>query len=168
MTDQPGALPYRDTKPVGSADFYFAINATFRFLLDRFGVEGLRRYWTDLGKQYYAPVSAAWQQHALPGVAAYWREFFAAEPGADVQVREDGEQVIVEVAVCPAFRHLRAHQRQIVPCFCQQCFFVNEAIAAPAGFTVRVAGGNGRCRQTFLPRDADVPPQDLGEIREAT
>ena len=80
MTSEPAPLPYRDTKPVGAADFYFAINATFRFILQRFGLEGLRRYWTDLGAQYYAPVSAAWKQRGLPGVAAYWRAFFAAEP----------------------------------------------------------------------------------------
>lgn len=162
------ALPYRDTKPVGAADFYFAINATFRFILRRFGLEGLRRYWTDLGTQYYAPVARGWKQRGLPGIAAYWRAFFAAEPGADVQVQESGETVVVSVAVCPAFRHLRAHGRQIVPCFCQQCYFLNESIAAPAGFTVRVEGGNGSCRQTFLPRDAAVASQDLNAIREAT
>jgi len=163
-----GALPYRDTKPVGAADFYFAINATFRFLLRRFGWEGLRRYWTDLGTQYYAPICAAWQQRGLAGIAAYWRAFFAAEPGAEVQVQESDQAVVVTVNVCPAFKQLRAHQREIVPCFCQQCYFLNESIAAPAGFTVRVAGGNGSCRQTFLPRDAGTPPQDLSEIREAT
>jgi len=165
---KPASLPYSDSKPAGAADFYFAINATFRFLLDRFGAEGLRRYWTDLGAQYYAPVSAAWKQHGLPGVAAYWRAFFAAEPGADVHVREDGDRVVVEVAVCPAIRHLRAHGRQIVPCFCQQCFFINDGIAAPAGLTVRVEGGNGSCRQTFLLLEADVPLQNLDDIREAT
>ena len=168
MTDQPGALPYRDTKPVGAADFYFAINATFRFVLDRLGPAGLRRYWTELGTQYYAPVAAVWQRQGLPGVAAYWREFFAAEPGAEVQVWEDGERVVVDVAVCPALAHLRAQRRQIVPCFCQQCYFVNEAIAARAGLTVRVAGGNGLCRQTFFSRETELPPQDLDAIREAT
>ena len=168
MTPEPAPLPYRDTKPVGAADFYFAINATFRFILQRFGLEGLRRYWTDLGIQYYAPVAAAWKQRGLPGIAAYWRAFFAAEPGADVQVQHADEAVVVEVALCPAFQHLRAHQREIVPCFCQQCYFLNEAIAAPAGFTVRVEGGDGSCRQTFLPRGAGAPPQDLNAIREAT
>jgi hypothetical protein len=168
MTTEPSPLPYRDTKPVGAADFYFAINATFRFIFRRFGLEVLRRYWTDLGAQYYAPVSAAWKQHSLPGVAAYWRAFFAAEPGSDAIVNESGDEVVVDVGVCPAFKHLRAHHREIVPCFCQQCYFLNEAIAAPAGFTVRVEGGDGACRQTFRPCDAGTPPQDLNAIREAT
>ena len=39
-------LPYPDTKPVGHADFYFATNATFRFIKQRHGIEGLRRYET--------------------------------------------------------------------------------------------------------------------------
>ena len=168
MPADPHPLPFRDSKPVGAADFYFAINATFRFILQRFGLERLRCYWTDLGTQYYAPLAVAWKQHGLPGIAAYWRAFFAAEPGAEVQVQESDGVVVVEVAVCPALRHLRAHRREIVSCFCQQCYFVNEAIAAPAGFTIRVAGGNGSCRQTFLTRDSGAPSQDLSEIREVT
>ena len=55
-----GALPFGDAKDVGAADFYFAINATFRFIEKRFGREGLRRYWQELGASYYAPVTVAW------------------------------------------------------------------------------------------------------------
>ena len=168
MTAPTDPLPYRDTKPVGAADFYFAINATFRFILQRFGLEHLRRYWTELGAGYDAAVSARWRQGGLPAVAAYWRAFFAAEPGAEVAVREDAGQVVVEVAACPAFKHLRASGRVIVPCFCQHCYYVSEAIAAPAGLTVRVTGGNGTCRQVFRARAADAPPQDPAAIREAT
>ena len=59
MPKDASILPYTDTKPVGAADFYFAINATFRFLLNRFGIEGLRRYWTEIGGTgvYMAPAS---------------------------------------------------------------------------------------------------------------
>ena len=68
----PAALPFTDTKPVGAADFYFAINATFRFIEKEFGPEGLRRYWQDLGSRYYAQVTAAWKRGGLPAVA--WRD----------------------------------------------------------------------------------------------
>ena len=168
MARAPSPLPYHDTKPVGAADFYFAINATFRFILERFGWEGLCRYWTELGTQYYAPLAAAWQQRGLPGIAAYWRAFFAAEPGSVVQVQESDRAVVDEVSVCPALKHLRTQERKIVPCFCQHCYYVSEAMAAPVGLTVRVEGGNGACRQTFLPRRPDPAPQDLGRIKEVT
>lgn len=141
------SLPYRDTKPVGAADFYFGINATFRFILRKFGLAGLRRYWTDLGTRYHAPVSEQWKK-GLPAVADYWREFFAAEPGAEVTVTVD-EKVTVDVKVCPAFRHLRAHGREVVPCFCEHCHYVSAAIGKPAGIKVQIEGGNGSCRQVF-------------------
>lgn len=157
-------LPYTDTKPVGAADFYFAINATFRFIRRKLGEAALRQYWTDLGHRYFAPVSLQWKSGGLPAVAAYWRAFFAAEPGAEVTVTEASGHVLLDVRVCPAIAHLRKGHREIDPAFCQHCYFVSQAIAQPAGLTVRVLGGNGSCRQTFA---AVQPPQDLADIREA-
>ena len=161
------ALPYADTKPVGAADFYFAINATFRFVHRKWGLDGLRQHWKDLGSNYCAPITARWRAGGLPSVAAYWRAFFAAEPGAEVEVNETPEAVTLDVKVCPAIKHLRANGREIVPCFCQHCYFLGEAMAAPAGFTVRLEGGNGSCRQTFLLRSATTAPQDIARIKEA-
>jgi hypothetical protein len=53
-------LPYLDTKPVGAADFFTAINATFRFIERKLGRVGLLRYWQELGEKYYAPVAQRW------------------------------------------------------------------------------------------------------------
>jgi hypothetical protein len=166
--DPRNPLPYTDTKPVGAADFYFVINATFRFVLQKFGTEGLRRYWSELGSHYFAPVSEKWKQSGLPAVAAYWKAFFAAEPQAEVRVQLDGSSVLLDVKVCPAIHHLRKHGREIVPCFCQHCYFVSDAMARSAGFTARVEGGNGSCCQTFQPASEAIAPQDLSLIREAT
>ena len=171
MTDiQPQAeslLPYHDTKPVGAADFYFAINATFRFILERFGQDGLERYWTELGRDYMAPVARAWAEHGAEGVARYWREFYAAEPGAKVDARVVDDAAVLDVMACPAIAHLREHGREIVPSFCQHCYFSGNATAENAGMALRVQGGNGICRQTVYTDPTTAPPQDLGDIREA-
>ena len=168
MNDKPASqpLPYTDNKPVGAADFYFAINATFRFIERKLGREGLRRYWSDLGRDYFAPVSVAWKLGGLPAVADYWRAFFQAEPGGDVEIKATAQSVTLEVRTCPAIQHLRAHGREVDGCFCQHCYFVTEAMAAPAGFTVRIEGGNGACRQTIFPRAAAESPQDFARIQE--
>lgn len=168
MTDEPQApvLPYTDSKPQGAADFYFAINATFRFILRRLGKDGLRAYWSDMGTHYYAPVSAQWKRDGVAGVADYLEAFFGAEPGAEVVVRRRPDETLLEVRVCPAIRHLRAAGREIVPCFCQHCYYVNATIAAPAGLAVRVEGGNGACRQRFFRPAPDEPSQDMDAIRE--
>lgn len=164
----PNPLPYRDTKPVGAADFYLAINATFRFIFARFGMDGLLRYWRDLGMRYYAPVGAQWQARGLPAVADYWRAFFDAEPGSDVQVIASADEVCVNVKECPAIKHLRAQGRDILPDFCQHCYFVSDAMGGPAGITVRVKGGNGTCVQRFMKREPGIEPQRMEDITEAT
>ena len=165
---QTSPLPYRDTKQVGAADFYFAINATFRFILERFGEAGLRRYWGDLGSKYFAPLTAAWKQDGLSAIAAYWRAFYLAEPGGEVTIEENASEVVVNVVQCPAIQHLRAHGRDIVPCFCQHCYFISDAVAAPAGFAIRVVGGNGCCRQTIRQRDGALAAQRMDDIHQVT
>ena len=168
MIEKDMVLPRTDVKEVGAADFYFAINATFRFILNRLGVDGLRRYWTDIGTPYYQPVTESWRLGGFTAVSAYWRAFFEAEPDARVVVSTTDDEVRVEVKTCPAIKHLRDHGREIVSCFCQQCYFVSEAMAGPAGLSVRVTGGNGTCMQRFLKRDAALTPQRLEDIAEAS
>ena len=162
-----GALPYRDTKPQGAADFYFAINATFRFLLRRRGREGWHAYLRELGRDYYAPVNASWRAGGLPAVARYWRAFFAAEPGARVEVIESADRVEVVVHECPAIKQLRAGKREIVREYCEHCLHLGTARAEAAGLAFRLCGGNGSCRHTFAAAGAPLPPQRPEDVREA-
>lgn len=163
-----GDLPYTDTKPQGAADFYFAINATFRFMLRRLGSAAWRSYLAELGRGYYAPVNRRWADGGLAAVARYWRSFFAAEPGARVEVLEKTDRVDVHVRDCPAIRHLRSGGRKIVPEYCQHCYHLGLARAESAGLTMRLSGGNGSCVHTYAIPSAGLPPQDMREIREAT
>lgn len=167
-TPAASELPYRDTKPQGSADFYYATNATFRFMLRRLGRAGWVSYLEELGRGYFAPVNERWRAGGLPAVARYWRAFFAAEPGAQVEVRELPDRVEVHVQECPAIKHLRAGGREIVREYCQHCHILGAARAEAAGLTMRLQGGNGSCRHTFARTAAGLPPQDPAQIAEAT
>jgi hypothetical protein len=160
----PSALPYTDEKPVGAADFYTAINATFRFVFDRLGREGLLRYWRDMGQQYFAPVGRRWRDGGLAAVEEYWRAFFIAEPGADVEVRRAADEVVLEVRRCPAIAHLRAMGREIVPYFCQHCYFVGESISQSVGMSLRLEGGGGCCTQRVRHATEADEPQNLNKI----
>ena len=157
-------LPYTDTKPQGAADFYFAINATFRFILRERGKEGFARWLTDLGRDYFAPVNRQWKAGGLPAVARYWRSFFAAEPGADVAVHERSGEVQIKVRRCPAVAHLKQHGREIVPAYCRHCALLGRARAEAAGLSMSVEGGNGSCLHRYAA--ADRLQQDPAAIRE--
>jgi hypothetical protein len=160
-------LPYTDTKPVGSPDFYYAVNATFRFILQRLGADGWRKYLEEMGRGYFAPVNKQWSEGGLKAVARYWRAFFAAEPGAVVDVVEQPDRVEVHVRECPAIKHLRAGGREIVREYCQHCYFLGSARAEAAGLTMRLKGGSGSCCHTFARPAAGLPPQDMKDIKEA-
>jgi hypothetical protein len=85
-----------------------------------------------------------------------------------VKVVQSADEVRLEVQACPVIRHLRAQGRGIVPCFCQHCYYVSEAMAAPAGLTVRIEGGDGSCSHRFMKRGMGTEPQRLNDIKEAT
>ena len=53
---------------MAAPDFYFAINATFRFIEERWGEEALNRYWDAMGRGYYAPLSARFRSGGLAAV----------------------------------------------------------------------------------------------------
>jgi hypothetical protein len=165
MKSHGSYLPYRDTKPQGAADFYFAIVATFRFVIAKRGHDGWVRYLREMGQQYFAPVNQMWAKDGLDAVEGYWKEFFAAEPGASVEVERDNDSVTIHVHTCPMIAQLRNSDRAPLACLCQHCFYLNDARAADAGLAMRLEGGNGSCRHSYRKRE-DVQPQEMDAIKE--
>ena len=78
---------------MAAGDFYFALNATFRFIHDRWGEDALVNYWESLAREYHAPLSQRSREGGLPAVADYWRDYFAHEPGGEVTVEATDEAV---------------------------------------------------------------------------
>lgn len=140
---------------MAAPDFYFAINATFRWLYDNWGEAGLTAYWETMGREHFAAQTRLFAESGLPAVEEYWSGFFAGEPGGVVLVQLDGDTVQIDVAVCPALQHLRAHGREVMPLYCRHCQVVSQAMCDGAGIAVEVCGGGGSCRQTF--RKAATP-----------
>lgn len=68
---------------------------------------------------------------------------------------------------CPQIKHLRHGGREIVPEFCQHCYYLGAARAEAAGLTMRLSGGNGSCCHTYALPTAGLPPQDMKQIKEA-
>ena len=58
---------------MSAGDFYFAINATFRFIHDTYGKNALIDYWTTMAREYHAGIAERFR-------AAVWRRFGAIGP----------------------------------------------------------------------------------------
>ena len=134
---------------MAAADFYFAINATFRFILQNYGQKALVDYWHALGTEYYAPLIERFRSGGLDEVERYWQAFFEEEPGGQVTVAQHDGAVEIDVRKCPAVHWLRANHREIVQNFCRHCCHVSTAIADRAGLEFSLEGGDGTCRQEF-------------------
>jgi hypothetical protein len=134
---------------MSAPDFFFAVNAMFRHLHDRYGRQALVDYWRDMAREHYGQRIAAWRSGGLAAVADDWREYFAHEPQAEVEVRSDATAVELWVRVCPAIKHLRDSGRDIVPYFCDHCDYTCGTMAAQAGLEFHRSGGMGSCRQRF-------------------
>lgn len=135
---------------MAAPDFYFAINATFRFLHDHYGKEQLVEYWRSLGREYYSARSEKWKTGGLDAVARDWETYFHEEPQADVHVHRREESVELDIRVCPAIKHLRDCGREIVPYFCEHCDHVCGAMAEASGMRFERTGGMGACQQRFV------------------
>ena len=136
---------------MSAPDFYFAVNAMFRHLHDRYGKDRLVDYWRCLGREYYENRSRRWSQGGATAIAADWRNYFSKEPQASVQIEVRDHAVELDIQVCPAIKHLRDSGREIVPYFCEHCDHTCGAMAQAAGWRFERTGGMGSCRQRFVP-----------------
>jgi hypothetical protein len=134
---------------MSAPDFYFAINATFRHIHDRYGKEALVDYWRRLGMEYYRQRIERWRAGGPQAIADDWQAYFAHEPQAEVRTTATADSAQLEVLVCPAIRHLREQKRDIVPYFCEHCDHVGGSMAAAAGYGYARTGGMGSCEQRF-------------------
>lgn len=146
---------------MSAPDFYFAIHAMFRHLHDCYGKEALVDYWQCLGREFYARRSQRWNEGGPEAIAADWREYFALEPQAEIELTTSREEVLLDVKVCPAIKHLRDCGRDIVPYFCEHCDYVCGAMAEAAGYDFHRSGGMGTCQQRFL---RHVPAAESSEV----
>lgn len=140
---------------MAAPDFYYAVNATFRFLHDTYGEEALIAYWEAMGEEHFSELSQRFHAGGLEAVETYWRGFFAEEPGGEVEVTRTGTQVNIAVSHCPAIHHLRSNGRDIMPLYCRHCHHVSSVIARKAGLGFELEGGGGSCHQAFFEKEGE-------------
>jgi hypothetical protein len=144
---------------MSAPDFYFAVNAIARHIHDEYGKDVLIDYWQSLGREYYAARSDRWRKDGAAALAEDWRGYFLNEPNAEVEVTVNGESVELDIQTCPAIKHLRDSDRDILPCFCEHCDHTCGAMAEAAGYRFERTGGMGTCTQRFIsltPKDKEA------------
>lgn len=135
-------------------DFYFTINATFYHFSERWGEQALIEYWKTLGSEYLRPLARQFETGGLDEIARYYRAYYDAEPGSEVDISRADNTLIIDVKVCPVFRWFKespvAHVHPpLHPMYCQHCRYTAEAMLQNTPFEFELRGGQGTCQQIF-------------------
>ena len=108
-------------------DFHGALSNALIYLEERFGEDAVREYLHRFARAYYAPLREELAARGLPAIADRLRRVYAAE-GGEVRLDLRDDELLVEVAACPAVTHMRARGYRVSPLWRETIRCTSEAI----------------------------------------
>jgi hypothetical protein len=131
-------------------DFHGALSYGIQFLVDNYGMDGLKKYLRGLAKSVYAPLAKDLKEDGLCAIRKHYEDIFTLE-GGKFEFREEDDTLVFDVKECPAIAHMKAQGYEISPHFCEHTRILNEAICNEAGYSSSVDYNQeeGRCVQRF-------------------
>lgn len=136
-------------------DFHGAFSYGIQFIMQSYGMEGLKAYLEKLADTVYAPLVKGLRDEGLSSLRAHWNHIFTLE-GGKFELRNEGDTLVLDVHECPAIAHMKKQGYTIDPNFCEHTRILNEAICARAGYrsSVDYNQAEGRCVQRFWKEEA--------------
>lgn len=116
-------------------DFHNSLARGVQFIAQRYGEQGLEEYLTKFTLAFHKPLLAKIHKSGLSAIADYLRWLYETEQAPDaLKLTETEDTLDVEIAYCPAVKHL--FSRDIVPhvSFERTTSVVYAVIAKESGF----------------------------------
>jgi hypothetical protein len=135
-------------------DFHGALSYGIRFLTERYGDDKRRQFLSGLGTTVYAPLVDDMRQRGLTAMQEHLETIFSLE-GGEFETTMEKDTLVFTVHRCPAIHHMKEHNYDIAPSFCDATRLVNTSICNAAGYVCSVDYDQeaGCCVQRFW-RDA--------------
>lgn len=116
-------------------DFHSSMNMGAHYLGEKFGLDDLREYLTRYTKNVYKPVIEDMKVRGLAALEAKIQDTYEKEKALDALKTELTDKALtVEVAYCPAVKHLHATGREVSPWYRYTTEIVMETLAEIGGF----------------------------------
>ena len=117
-------------------DFHSSLNMGIHYLGDNFGLDELRAYLTRYTKNVYVKVFADIEKRGIAAVEAMILDTYAKEKCPDaVKTTLDDKGLLVEIAYCPAVKHLVKTGREVTPWYRYTTEVVMEVFAEKCRYT---------------------------------
>ena len=115
-------------------DFHSSLNMGIHYLGENFGLEELRAYLIRYTNNVYVKVFADIAERGLAAVEAMILDTYAKEKCPDaVKTTLDDKGLLVEIAYCPAVKHLLKTCRDVTPWYRYSTEVVMEVMAGKCG-----------------------------------
>ena len=132
-------------------DFHGALSRGLEYLEERYGAEGVRDYLRQFTRAFYWPLTEQVKRRGLVALQEHFIRVYEIE-GGEVRLALTDEELLIEVAFCPAVKHLRDHCYRVAPRWHETTRIVNEALVEGTPFAAELLAYDpetGRSRQRF-------------------
>ena len=115
-------------------DFHSSLNMGIHYVGENFGMEEVRAYLTRYTNNVYVPVFKDMEQRGLAAIEAKILDTYEKEKCPDaVKTTLDEKGLLVEIAYCPAVKHLHETGRDVTPWYRYSTQIVMETLAEKCG-----------------------------------
>lgn len=137
-------------KPGVHKDFHGAFSYGLIHLAETHGEEAVYAYLEQMAAAVFRPLIDAVRRDGLPALEAHWRRVMDLEE-AQYEMWWEGDELVLDVRVCPALEHIRKAGYPESPLFCEHTCVVNRVICEQAGCTAETEYDQpgARCLQRF-------------------
>jgi len=118
-------------------DFHGALSVGLDYIAEHFGEDAVREYLWDFGVSFYGPLKKALAERGLVALEEYFTNIYNDEK-ADFKITLSHDELLVEVAACPAVMHMRKQNYKVSPLFVETSKTVNEAICDGTPFAAEL------------------------------
>ena len=137
-------------------DFHGALSTGIAYLEQRYGAEAVRDYLRQFARAFYAGVTQAINERGLMALREHLERIYALE-GGQISIACSDEELLLQVAACPAVTHMREHGYAVAPLFYETSRTVYAAICEGTPFALewlRYDEASGRSAVRFFRRPA--------------
>ena len=118
-------------------DFHGSLSVGLDYIAKNYGDDAVREYLWDFAVSFYAPLKKDLVDRGLVALKEHLAKIYDDE-SADFSITLSDDELLVEVAACPAVSHMRENGYKVSPYFIETTRTVNEAICDGTPFTAEL------------------------------
>ena len=137
-------------------DFHGAMSTGIQYLHEKYGEAAVRDYLRQYADAYHAPLKDAIRQRGLAALKDYLEQIYEIE-GGEIEIEFSEDELVLEVAACPAVTHMREHGYQVADLWVETTRTVNQQLCEGTPFACELLeydDETGRSVQRFYRRAA--------------